>query len=157
VHVVTAEDLDRQVAAVLGRPPLTAGGRPSAGLSPPLVEVVRRSSEVLTFRVPHAEKQQRLDRLVGILAEGPSPSTTRGAAALPPGRRRWVRETGGRTARRLESGGYVVHGSLSSLGRTGGRARGPHARDRAVLDAMMRAVLRVEKARLDDGGRGTGA
>lgn len=159
VHVVTAEDLEAQVAAVLGRPPLTAGGTAPTGLPPVLVEVVRRSSEVLTFRVPHAEKQQRLDRLVGILAEGRPPSAARGAAAVPPGHRRWLRETGGRTAGRLESGGYVVHGSLSSLGHTGGDARTPHARDRAVLEAIMRSVLRIEKAHAEvarpgDGGQG---
>ncbi len=163
VHVVTGDDLDRQVEEVLGRPPAPYA-RPRAGaraLTPVLVDVVRRTSEVLTFRVPPGTKQQRLDLLVALLAE-PEPGG-RAAARIPPGRRRWLARTGRRAAAQLTSGEFVVHGSVRSLGRPGRPARPPGDRDRALLGAMVGSVLRVDAARAattrvgTDGGRGSGA
>jgi hypothetical protein len=159
VHVVTADDLDGQVAAVLGRPVATAGpgGHGTAALTPVAVEVVRRTSEVLTFRVPPEEKQQRLGSLVALLADPPGEPSRR-APGTPPGHVGWLRLSGQRTAARLSAGGYAVHGSLSSLGRTGAPARPTLAWDRAVLAAMLRAVLRVDDLRSRAGaGRGAGA
>jgi hypothetical protein len=158
VQVVTAADLDGQVAAALGRPAAAAGpaGPGSAALTPVAVEVVRRASEVLMFRVPPEEKPQRLGALVALLAD-PSARSSRSAPGTPPGHGGWLRSSGRRTAARLAAGGYVVHGSLSSLGRTGPPSRPTRARDRAVLAAMLGAVLRMDDLRSrTGGGRGTG-
>ena len=147
VHVLSGDDLDRQAAAVLGRPPAPApahrpAGRGPADLSPELVEVVRRTSEVLTFRAPGEDKQERLERLVAVL-----PRSGRRAPAAPQPHHGWLRRTGRRTAARLAAGGYVVHGPLPPLGRVGQPARPQRLRNRAVLRAMLDSVLRADDAR----------
>ena len=169
VHVLTGDDLDGQLAAVLGH-------RPAARVSAPLpwayIEVVRRTSVVLTFRVPPEEKQQRLDLLVRVLTErrhdperrerrGP-----RGAVVVPSRQRAWVRRTGRLTASRLRTGGYVLHGPVT-LGRVGRPERPSRAGDGAglgaVLDALLESVLVLAHlpepvvpaaGRRTDGGRG---
>jgi hypothetical protein len=155
---------------VLGvRPVAVEGHGVPAPLPPAYVEVVRRTGDVLRFRVPPEERQLRLDLLVGLLvgpgdSSGPaaqgSPAT--GSILLPPWGRDWVERTGRRTAARLRAGGYVVHGSLRSLGRSGkvggeaaGKAGGSAGvRDRAVLAALEDSVLRAQAAH---GGGGRGA
>jgi hypothetical protein len=162
VHVVTAADLDGQVAAVLGVRPVPAAdlGLP-APLPPAYVDVVRRTSEVLAFRVPPEERQHRLDLLVRLLSEpsgarGPLPATGGGDRfALPTSLRDWLRRTGNRTAARLEAGGYVLHGPLATLGRAGGPGRPGRARDRAVLAALVESVLRAQARTGTDRERGT--
>jgi hypothetical protein len=162
VHVVAGKDLDRQVAAVLGAPPAPMGPNlpvsVPAPLPPAYVEVVRRTSEVLTFQVSREEKQQRLDLLVTLLAgAGGRPRGEQGPDRLAPGQRRWLQRTGRRSASRLRAGGYVLHGSLAPLRRVRKPVRQAGARDGAVLAALLESVLRAHVARAGaDGERGTG-
>ena len=152
VHVV-AEDHERQVAALLGHCLEDADG--ADGLLPaPQVEVVRRASEVLTFRLPPEERQPGLDRLVAVLQSsggGRRPV----APGVPPRQRAWLLRSGRRAARRLVSGGYEVHGRVTSLGRVGGPTRPAGVRDGAVLTALLEAVLLADAARVEAEGRGT--
>ena len=158
VHVVVGADPRAAVRSLLGVPdPAPAGaGRPGAAgprpapLTAAAVDVLRRTNQVLSVRVPAEQQDLLRARLTGLLPHA-GPGHDAPGLTVPTRHRTWVEAQAARVVEQIRAGGYPVHGDLAEVGVHPTGRRRPHRPE--VLDLVLDTVLEV--ARRADAARPT--